>query len=391
MEDVLRPNSRRHRSWQAIISTKVISADSHSNEPESLYDRLPAEYRARAPHEAMVNGQRCLIYEGQPPVPMEAPNPLNEDDMRRYWRDGEALGRVQHREGGIDVPLRLADQEEDGVSAEVIYPQAVFKIFSSPDPGYQLALAHLYNDWHHEIFGDYPDKFAVSAQIPMIDVDNAIAESRRVAKMGYRSLSVPVSMPMVPYNRPDYEPFWAAVEETGVPLAFHVFTGGPTDRPPSKEPFKTEAGSDYLGQVLGMTHAMFPMVQLIASGACAKYPDLKFVLVESGIGWLAWLLYQMDDNHHRRHMWEVPRLEMLPSEYFKRQGYATFGDDLPGLLAREITGVECLMWGSDYPHDEGTFPHSREVIDRIFQGIPEDETRKIVCENAAKLYNFPLT
>ena len=374
-----------------MLDFPIISADSHSNEPESLYDRLPTEYRSRAPHEAVVNGQRCLIYEGQPPVPMEAPNPLNEDDMNRYWRvEGEELGRVQHRAGGVDVNLRMADLERDGVSAEVIYPQAVFKLFSSPDPGYQLALAQLYNDWHDEIFGGSPDTFVVSAQIPVIDIEDGISEAKRAADMGYRSFSLPVVMPTVPYNRPEYEPFWAAVQDTGVPLAFHVFTGGPTGQSPSKVPYKTEAGSDYLGQVLGMTHAMFPMVQLITSGACAKYPDLKFVLVESGIGWLAWLLYQMDDNHHRRHMWEVPRLEMLPSEYFKRQGFATFGDDLPGLLAREITGVECLMWGSDYPHDEGTFPHSREVIDRIFKGIPEDETRKIVRDNAAKLYNFPL-
>ena len=81
---------------------------------------------------------------------------------------------------------------------------------------------------------------------------------------------------------------------------------------------------------------------------------------------------------------------MLPSEYFKRQGYATFGDDSVGLLTREVMGVDSLMWGSDYPHDEGTFPHSMDVIDRTFKDLPGEETRKIVGENAAKLYGFPL-
>ena len=137
----------------------IISADSHSNEPKEIYDRLPAEYRARAPHEEVINGKRYLVYDGQRPSPMEAPHPLSEDDMRRYWRDGEALGRVQHREGGTHIPTRLADQVEDGVVAEVVYPQAVFKLYASPDPGYQLALAQVYNDWHHEIFGGHPDKF----------------------------------------------------------------------------------------------------------------------------------------------------------------------------------------------------------------------------------------
>ena len=71
----------------------IISADSHSNEPEEIYDRLPAEYRTRAPHEEVIDGKRYLVYDGQSPSAMEAPHPLNEDDMRRYWRDGEALGR----------------------------------------------------------------------------------------------------------------------------------------------------------------------------------------------------------------------------------------------------------------------------------------------------------
>ena len=167
-----------------------------------------------------------------------------------------------------------------------------------------------------------------------------------------------------------------------------MFTSGPSPTP-APEP-EERIPNDLEGQVLGMSLAMYPMVQLIGSGALQRHPNLKFVLVESGIGWLAWLLTQMDDNHHRRHMWETPKLDLLPSEYFKRQGFATFADDIVGLMVREITGVECLLWGSDYPHDEGTFPHSREVIERTFKGIPEDEKRKIVGENAARLYGFPM-
>jgi predicted TIM-barrel fold metal-dependent hydrolase len=368
----------------------IISADSHSNEPEELYDRLPAEYRARAPHEEVIDGKRYLMYEGRGPSPMESPHPLNEDDMRRYWRDGEALGRVQHREGGTHIPTRLADQVEDGVTAEVVYPQAVFKLYGSPDPGYQLALAQLYNDWHHEIFGEHPEKFVVSAQIPVIDIQDGINELKRTAKMGYRSFSLPVSMPLAPYNGSEYDPFWAAAAEAGVPVAFHVFSGGPDGTEPSMEPTEPAPGGDQLGQVLGMTEAMYPMVQMIAGGACERHPDLKFVLAEAGIGWIPWLLVQMDDNHHRRHMWEVPQLEMLPSEYFKRQGYVTFGDDPVALTTLGYYGANRLLWGNDYPHHEGTWPHSREVVEKQFAGIGEEAKRKIVRENAASLYGFDL-
>ena len=142
--------------------------------------------------------------------------------------------------------------------------------------------------------------------------------------------------------------------------------------------------------VTGMAAAMGPTIMLTAANILGRHPDLKFVLVESGVGWLAWVLQTLDELHYKRHMWEVPQLEMLPSEYFRRQGYATFGDDPVGLMTREVIGVDSLMWGSDYPHDEGTFPHSREVIDRIFKDLPEQETRKIVGENAAKLYRFSM-
>ena len=310
---------------------RVISADSHSNEPAEIYERLPVEYRARAPHEETIDGERYMIFEGQPPFPIHAPNPLNEDDMQRYWRDGEDLGRQQHREGGMDVELRLADLEKDGVSAEVIYPQAVFKMFASPDASYQKALAELYNDYHHEVFGEHSDVFAMTAEIPMLNVEDAIAESRRVANMGYKSLSLPCNMPTKPYNHPDYEPFWDAAEELGIPLAFHVFTSGPDPAATAAaEQYEraTGVGEDHLASI---THGgSNGLIMLIASNVLGRHPNMNFVLVESGVGWLAWVLQCLDELHEKRHMWAVPHLELPPSDYFKRQGYATFGDDLAG-------------------------------------------------------------
>jgi predicted TIM-barrel fold metal-dependent hydrolase len=367
----------------------VISADSHLNEPLEVYDRLPAEYRARAPRLEVRDGKTFIIVEGQPPRPMEAPNPLTEDDMSRYWRDGEEVGRVFHRAGGTDIPLRLADQELDGVSGEVIYPHGTFHTFSSRDPGLQLALARVYNDYYNEVFGAYPDRFAVSAIVPTLDIDNAISEATRAANMGFRSLSIPISMPIQPYNDPFYEPFWAAIEEVSVPLALHIFTDGPCEKEPSKVLKRAGAGEDLAFEVVDMAAAMKPLCLLVASGILERHPGLRFVLVECGIGWLAWVLQTLDEIYQKRHMWIEPKLEMKPSDYFRRQGGATFGDDPVGLNNRDVTGIDCLMWGNDYPHDEGTFPNSREVIERTFKDIPEDEKWKIVGGNAARVYRFP--
>ena len=368
---------------------KIISADSHASEPMELYERLPAEYRHRAPRIETRDGVRYYVFEGMSPSPIEAPNPLNEDDRRRFWRDGEEVGRVVHRAGGTDVPLRLVDQDEDGVSGEIIYPTGYLLTTTSPDPRLQLALARLYNDWYHEIFGDYSDRLVVSATIPILNIEDAIAEAKRAVKMGYRSLSIPMMMPALPYNQPHYEPFWSAVEEMGVPVSLHTFTQGPNTGEVDQEKWENP-GEDMIDLILGLAGAMNPILRLIASGVLQRHPGLKIVLVECGIGWLAWLLQAMDEMHHKRHMWARPKLEMLPSEYFKRQGHLTFGDDWVGLHNREVTGVDCLMWGSDYPHDEGTFPHSREVIERTFKDVPEDEKRKIIGGNAARLYGFPM-
>lgn len=379
-----------------MTNYKVISADSHAEEPQSLYERLPAEYRARAPHNERIDGRNYLVVEGRPPITLDPPNELMEEDHRKdvAMRLKVSDQTVTDRNLGIDIEARLSDIAEDGVSAEVVYPNGIFYPAGSPDPKFQMMLGSLYNDFFAEVFGDRPETFVVSAVVPVIDIPAAVDEVKRVAGMGYRSLSVPTSVTNLPYNQPDYGPLWAAIDDARIALSFHVFTpAGPveeTEQGPSQVQYNAEQGEDLFGMVLGMAEAMSPLSMLTAAGVLDRHPDLNFVLVESGTGWLAWILYAMDDVVKRRHMWQRPKLSMLPSEYFKRQGYITFGDDPVGLLTRELTGVNGIMWGSDYPHEEGTFPNSREVIDQIFRDLPEEDTRKIVGENAARLYGFDL-
>jgi len=373
-----------------MASLPIISADSHAEEPYELFQRLPREYRERAPRIEERPDGVYVIQEGQRPIRQDvAAGKLTEEDKRREFRNNESHATGYGRESGTNVALRLADIKEDGVQAEVIYPQAIFKILASPDPNYQMAFARMYNDWYAEIFGAYGDRFVVSATVPLLDIPSGIAEAQRVAKLGFRSISVPINIPSLPYNRPDYEPFWSVLEDLEIPVAFHVFTRGENSIPEDLGE-ENSHGADLIMISLGIAEAMNPLAMLTASGVLERHPRLKFVLVECGIGWLAWFLGLLDEIHEKRHMWHNPKLSLRPSEYFKRQGYATFGDDAIGLRNRDLTGVECLMWGSDYPHDEGTFPHSREVIARTFKDLSEVETRKIVAENAAKLYGFSL-
>lgn len=367
---------------------KIISSDSHLNEPLELFDRLPPAYRDRAPRLTEIDGRHYIVVEGQPPRPLEAPNALNEDDMLRYWRGegDEDLGRVFHRAGGTDVAQRLIDQDRDGVGAEVIYPHGTFNCFTSPDPAFQLVMARLYNDYYHELFGGHPERFAVSAIVPMNDVAGAVEEARRCAAMGCRSLSIPMDVPHRPYNMPDYEPFWAAIAELGIPLALHVFTEAETSE--ATEPSRVEPGDDLAYEVVDQAKAMKPLCLFVASGILERHPGLRFVLVECGIGWLAWVLQSLDQLYERRHMWIQPKLDLKPSEYVRRQGAVTFADDEVGLANRHITGTDCLLWGNDYPHDDGTFPHSRAVIERVFAGVSEAEKKTVLHDNPVRLYGF---
>ena len=370
---------------------RVISADSHVDEPEDLYDRLPREYWERRPRVEKLDGVNWLVIDGQAALPMDEPNPLTEEDKKREFRkkDSETGGRYD----GTDIPLRLLDMEEDGISGEVIYPNGIFVVFKSPDPDFQTTIARLHNDFFNDVFRDHSDKFLPSATIPIADISAGVNEIQRTAKLGYRSMSLPVSMPSTPYYKPVYHPLWETLENLEIPLSFHVFTKSepqPVETMIKDRDLKVENGVDVTFMVLGMAEAMSPLLMLTASGALDRHPDLKFVLVECGTGWLAWMLYAMDDVYKRRHMWQVPQLKLQPSEYFRRQGYITFGDDPIGLHNIEFTGADCMMWGSDYPHDEGTFPHSRNVIEETFKDLSEEEKLKIVCENAATLYGFSL-
>ena len=372
----------------------VISADSHAEEPADLYDGLPEHLKSRAPRIENISGKDYYVVDGiGPRNPMEAPLPMNEDDKRKEFRGGEEVSGGFHQAGGADIPQRLADIEEDGVTGEVIYPNGILRVFASPSAEYQSAVAKLYNNWYADTFHKHSDRFVPSAVIQTSDVDEAVQEVKRVADMGFRSISLPVSRPALPYTEKAYGPLWQTIEDSGIPMSFHVFTASESrevDKPYEEIVDKEQRGEDLTGMVLGMAEAMSPLSMLTASAALQEHPDLKFVLVECGAGWLAWALYAMDDVFKRRHMWQLPRLEMKPSEFFRRQGYLTFGDDPIGLHNIEFTGVDCMMWGSDYPHDEGTFPHSQEVIQETFEGISEEDKRKIVGENAARLYGFPL-
>jgi predicted TIM-barrel fold metal-dependent hydrolase len=208
----------------------------------------------------------------------------------------------------------------------------------------------------------------------------AVKEAERVRKAGLRSVIIPSCQPKVPYWDPYYQPLWAALQDHEMIMAFHNAA--------TEEPVRQDLPLLPLVTDLKMVGQIRTLAGILSSGVPGAYPKLKFVVVEGGIGWVAAAVRLLDHLWEDHRGWIEPHLDEPPSFYCKRQFYFTFEDDKAGLLTRSLLNVDHLMWGSDYPHTEGTFPRSREQIARDFAELPEGETHKIVIDNAAQLYGL---
>ena len=353
----------------------LVSADSHLNEPPEMFaERLDARDRDRGPRVALVDGIECLVMEGMRPRKLPT---------GRMALDGEALERAQA--GGWEPSLRMRDQDRDGVAAEVVFPTLALRAcFMAPDGALQMALARAYNAWCAEVFAPHPQRFAPAAVIPMADIAAACREAERAARLGLRTLFLPSFPPDRRYNDPVFDRFWEVAEGIGLPLTFHAGTG----HEPRIERGPGGAVINYLlGSQIDGAHVI---CYLTMAGVLERHPGLQIVTVETGSAWLAWVMTQMDDIYEKHHMWAHPKLAEAPSFYVKRQAHVTFQVDPVGVANRTFTGVEALLWGSDYPHPEGTWPHSRERVEQQTAGLPEEDKRKLLGGTTARLFGFDL-
>ena len=283
-----------------------------------------------------------------------------------------------------DVVLRAKDMDRDGVQAEVI-----FGILGAAtrlnDPEAANEMFRIYNDWLTDFCRRDPERYIGLACLPYGDIDAAVTEIHRVAKLGLRGMELSCSWDMEPMWHPVWEPLWQVVHEVGLPLHFHTF--------PSLPPGK-------LDQQKGLTRraALFTAVSsfqmnlinilaaVIGRAVLERYPNIRISFGESGIGWLPYALDRMDFEWEDR--FRDLGLRMKPSDYWRRQCKATFQFDRIGTKLIDDIGVETLMWGSDYPHPDGVWPESSKYIEEQFGHLPPEITRQIVCENAGRFYGL---
>jgi predicted TIM-barrel fold metal-dependent hydrolase len=376
------------------MGRRLITTDCHIAPPFSLVDELPQSYREYFPH---LDRRADGVYLNSP-VSQEMVALMGDRargvkvDTDRASLARAAVGNVcEGAEPSFDPAEQLADLERDGVYGAVLIGR--IEVFDHRTPAeVDAAYCRVANDWLADTWGPYLDRVAPGIHLPYTDVAASVKELERAAKLGLRPALLPDAIYNQPYHLKAWEPLWEAANDLQIPFTMHV--GGlrnPPGRPSAMYPGGGEIGWYNLCCGMGETLGWF-----VYSGIFERYPNLHVVMTEGYCGWLAFALDFFDHHwtHSRYRTLDLggeamrPRNSEPPSVYLKRQAHATFMWDPVAVRNRDVTGLDCLMWGNDYPHKEGSFPHSQDWIDKQFAGVPEAEIDAMVRGNAARLFRI---
>ena len=371
-----------------MVPSLILSSDSHVFEPPDLWvTRIDAAFRARAPRLQRIDGADQIVIEADQVLSGIG---LISNAGARFEAPETISGQgrfVDVPAGGYDSAQHLADMRIDGVAGEVLYPSQGLFYFRIADGALMSAIFRAYNDWLAEFCGTDPDRLKGIAMINLDDVEDGVRELERAARLGLAGAMI-TEYPLEHrrYDQPEYERFWAAAAGLGMPLSLHTAT--------RRQGKIRGAGDKTLRDASSRaTKAFYPalsLCDLIFSGVFERHPALTLAIVEFELAWAPHVLSTMDYTYRERHGEAFYRFKdgLRPSDFFRRNVVLSFQEDAIGIRLRDTIGVDNMMWGSDYPHSESTFPQSRKILAEILAGVPEDEQARIVGGTTARVYHF---
>jgi predicted TIM-barrel fold metal-dependent hydrolase len=349
-----------------------ISGDAHVAEPRNLWrENLPRALRNKA-----MSGITAGDDGGWELM-------LGQNDVAQAQPEEERL--LTH-----DPAHRRAIMREEGIIGECIFPTTGLYVWMLDDPVVGEASCQVYNEWMADALARHPE-FKCAGIVPTWSVDGALAEVARIAQSKLASFMLPaVATP--DWNHASWEPLWAAIEATGLPVVMHQGTGHSMF-------FYRGPGAGVSNLMATQSIAPRTAALLANAGVLERHPNMHVVFVEFNVGWLGWTMDTMDfyTRAFKRYgttghgkPWINPELPLQPSDYLRRQIHATFQDDTTAIHNVVLTGSNGLIWGNDYPHQEGTYPRSPEVVARLAAGLDPHDAASIFRENAARLFDFDL-
>jgi predicted TIM-barrel fold metal-dependent hydrolase len=331
-----------------------------------------------------------------------------DDGVDVWWYAGKVVrelgsgcaalmpGRVKVRAweevpaAAYDARARLAAMDADGVAAEVLFPQAAGFgggpfVSTEGDPALRLACIRAYNDYLAEEWAGVSPRFVAQCLAPIWDVQLAIAEVKRAHARGHRALvwtAAPQTFGLIHFNDRYWDPLWAELQERSMPVCLHIGSARGGAEPWSGYgPMKSLS----LVSINAITSNVHVMANLLYSGVLERFPRLRFVSVESGLGWVPYLLETADHQYEAQQLWKEGVL-IRPSESFRRQCYVNFWFESTGIELRHRIGIENILWEADFPHPTSTYPQSRKRIRECLAGVPAGEQRLLLQDNAARVF-----
>ena len=361
----------------------IISADSHITEPAGTYvDRIDHKYKDSAPH--MIRDEKL----GDVFIVKDFPRPINVALAAAAGKDASELRTIgakfeeMHR-GGWDPNARMADQDRDGVAAEVIYPTVGMVLCNHRDFDYKKACFDAYNLWISDYCSAHPDRLIGCGQTAMRSVEEGIADLRKMKDLGLKGVMMPGNPALEDYDSPIYAPFYEAAIDLQMPLSFHILTSG-------SDNFQTRGPK--LNSFMSIIRGCQDIIgTFVLGGVFERHPKLKVICVEADAGWVPHYMYRMDHAYDRHRYWlPAGTLSKMPSEYFRENVYTTFQDDHVAFQVRNLCNIKRLMWASDFPHSDSTWPWSQDVISKHTVGMTADEKNLVLHDNVAELYHLSI-
>jgi len=367
-----------------VISKPIISADSHIMEPPDTYSaRIDRKYKETAPHVIWdeKRGDTYVVEGMKETVPMGLIAAAGKSAEELAGAASHAKFDELHR-GSWDPQARIADQDRDGVAAEVIYPSVGMILCNHPDPDYKKACFDAYNLWIADYCSPNPARLLGLGQTAMRSPDEGIKDLGRVKAMGLRGVMMSGFPVMEDYDSPIYDEFWEAAIEMQMPLSFHILTSREGVAKPPRGPKINSFMSIIRGNqdIIGT---------FIFGGVFERHPKLKIVCVEADAGWAPHFMYRMDHAYDRHRYWmKGAALSKRPSEYFRENVYMTFQDDWVAFKMTDMCNPRRLMWANDFPHSDSTWPWSQQLLKQHTSGLTLEEKEAILHDNAAELYQI---